>query len=235
MRFSILKFFNIYTTMKSDPFWFDNPWILISKDRLIEFVPTADMTVNERLNAISRLAIYCGVLLMLVYKNFNMFYIALITLTLLYLIREHYPEFLNQTAGTTNPELAHMEGKLQLPTEQNPFMNVLLTDYTQNPDKKPAADIDNPHVKQAVEKEFNKGLNRDIDDIWQTENSQRQFYSTPSTTIPNDRSSFLNWCYSTPYSCKEGNLSKCIYDQRKLSIKEVTDGPHGPMPFNRGG
>ncbi len=214
-------------------FWFDDPWILISKDRLIEFVPTADMTLNERLNAISRLALYTGTLLMLIYKNFNMFYIALITLTLLYLIREHFPDFLVQTAGSTNPALASMEGTLQLPTENNPFMNVLLTDYTQNPDKKPAADLDNPHVKQAVEDEFNKGLNRDIDDIWQKENSQRQFYANPATTIPNDRTSFVNWCYSTPYSCKEGNLSNCIYDQRKLSVKEITAGPTGPMPVNR--
>jgi hypothetical protein len=219
--------------MKSDMFWFDNPGILISKDRLIEFVPTADMTLNERLNAISRLAIYSGTLLMLIYKNFNMFYIALITLTLLYLIREHFPDFLNQSAGAVNPELEHMEGKLQLPTENNPFMNVLITDYTQNPDKKPAADIDNPYVKKAVEAEFNKGLNRDVDDIWEKENSQRQFYSTPATTIPNDRSSFVNWCYSTPYSCKDGNLSNCIYDQRELSVKEITNGPNGPMPFNR--
>ena len=126
-------------------------------------------------------------------------------------------------------ELAHMEGKLQLPTESNPFMNVLLNDYIENPDKKPAADVDNPHVRKEIERHFNQGLNRDIDDIWQKENSQRQYYTTPSTTIPNDRESFVNWCFSTPYSCKDGNISNCIYDHRELAAKELS-GPIGPLP-----
>jgi hypothetical protein len=213
--------------MKTDLFWFHDPKILIAKDRLIEFVPTAEMTTEERLNAIARLAIYSGILLMIIYKDFNMIYISLVTLTLLYLIYEHFP--LKQRAGL--PEgLAHMEDKMQLPTAENPFMNVLLTDYTSNPNKKPAADVDNPHVKQEMEKQFNQGLNRDIDDIWQKENSQRQFYSTPATTIPNDRSSFMNWCYSTPYNCKDGNMANCIYDHREMSVTEITKGPNGPVP-----
>jgi hypothetical protein len=215
--------------MKTDQFWFADPKILIAKDRLIEFVPTANMSLEERMNAIARLAIYSGILLMLIYKNFNMIYIALIALTILYLIYEYYPGLLRQTGGAGNPDLAHMEGKLHLPTSENPFMNVLLNDYTENPDKKPAADVDNPHVKKEIEKHFNQGLNRDIDDVWQKENSQRQFYTTPSTTIPNDRASFMNWCYSTPYTCKDGNIANCIYDHRELAAKEL-NGPMGPLP-----
>ena len=215
--------------MKTDLFWFNDPKILITKDRLIEFVPTIDMTTEERLNAIARLAIYSGILLMIIYKDFNMIYISLITLTLLYLVYEHFPGFLRQRAGA-NPALEHMQDKMQLPSAENPFMNVLLTDYTQNPNKKPAADVDNLHVKQEMEKQFNKGLNRDIDDIWQKENSQRQFYATPATTIPNDRESFMNWCYSTPYNCKDGNIENCIYDKREMSVTEITNGPMGPMP-----
>ena len=34
-------------------------------------------------------------------------------------------------------------------------------------------------------------------------NSQRNFYTTPSTTIPNDRESFQKWLYNTPQTCKE--------------------------------
>lgn len=216
--------------MKTDQFWLNDPKILIAKDRLIEFVPTPDMSLEERMNAIARLAIYSGVLLTIIYKDFNMIYLALITLTLLYLVYKHFPGLVKSQSGGTIPELAHLEGTLQLPSAENPFMNVLLTDYTQNPDKKPAADVDNIHVKKEMSKHFNKGLNRDINDIWQTHNSQRQFYATPSTTIPNDRNGFMNWCYNTPYSCKDGNLSNCIYDQRELSVTEITKGPIGPMP-----
>lgn len=214
--------------MKSDAFFVSDPTILISKDRLIEFVPTKSMSVEEKLNAVARLSLYSGVLLMLIYKDFNMIYITLITLTLMYLIHEYYPGLV-QTGGNVPEELAHMEGKLQLPSASNPFMNVMLSDYIQNPDKKPAADVDNPHVRKEIERHFNQGLNRDIDDIWQKENSQRQYYTMPSTTIPNDRSSFMNWCFSTPYSCKDGNIANCIYDHRELAAKEL-NGPIGPLP-----
>ena len=210
--------------MKSDLFWLKDPMILINKDRLIEFVPTPDMTTQERLNAVTRFFVYAGVLLMIVYKNITMMYIPLILMALLYLINEHY-EPLSQEGGT--------EQELQLPTEHNPFMNVLLTDYTENPQKKPASDIDNPKIKEEIAAKFNTGLYRDVDNIWETNNSQRQFYSTPSTTIPNDRDGFMKWCYNTPYNCKEGNISNCIYGARELSVTENTNGPTGPFPYIR--
>ena len=37
---------------KSDPFWFDDMSILFSKDRLVEFFPTEDMSLGEKLNSI---------------------------------------------------------------------------------------------------------------------------------------------------------------------------------------
>ena len=34
--------------------------------------------------------------------------------------------------------------------------------------------------------------------------SSRQFYTNPSTTIPNDQESFAKWCYGDMPSCKDG-------------------------------
>jgi len=50
---------------KDDQFWTNDTGILIKKDRLIEFVPTKDMTKDERLNAIARMSVYIGIVLML--------------------------------------------------------------------------------------------------------------------------------------------------------------------------
>lgn len=214
--------------MKTDLFFLNDPYILTQ--RLREILPTSDMTIEEKLNSIGRFSIYLSILLMISYKNFNMIYIALFTLIILSLIYRHAPSLKIFKSGSP---FSYMDDKLQLPTLENPFMNVLMTDYTDNPQKKPAADVDNPLVKEEISKHFNAGLYRDANDIWNKDNSQRQYYSTPSTTIPNDRDGFMNWCYNSPYSCKDGDLSKCIYDQRELSITEVTKGPVGPVPVNR--
>jgi hypothetical protein len=214
--------------MKTDPFWFNNPQILLDRHRLIEFVPTNDMNIDERLNSLARLAIYSSILMTVIYKDFNMLYIALISLVITYLIRQNYPY--SQEGGDFDDAVQLMKSQLQMPSKQNPFMNVLISDYVQNPSKLPAADVDNPHVKKEMEENFNHGLHRDINDIWGKGNSQRQYYANPSTTIPNDRDSFMKWCYNTPYSCKEGNISNCIYDMRKLSVNEITEGPTGPVP-----
>ena len=191
--------------MNSDPFWKDDINILFDKHRLVEFVPTKDMNVNEKLNAATRFLIYIGILMSIVYKTTKYIYIPMIGGVLLYIIYEHYPHLVDQVGGGDNGE-----NSFQMPTEHNPFMNVLNTDYVDNPQRDPAADIDLPEVKKQIDTQFSKGLFKNVDDIWNRNNSQRQYYTNPSTTIPNDRDSFMKWCYTSPTTCKEGNLTKCL-------------------------
>lgn len=184
-----------------DPFWKDDITILFNRHRLIEFVPTADMTTNEKLNALTRMVVYLGILLTLVFKSSSPIYIPLIACAIFYLIHEHYPE---QTGGAGGDGAT---ADVQMPTKNNPFMNALLTD---DPERAPAADVELPNVQEQVDKYFSTGLYKDINNIWDKNNSQRQFYTNPSTTIPNDRDSFMKWCWSTPYTCKDDNLSRCL-------------------------
>lgn len=108
-------------------------------------------------------------------------------------------------------------------TSSNPFCNVLLPDYEYNPDKKPAppsytSDINNSILTQAKNtvKELNPDqpdiadkLFKDLGEQLEFEQSMRNFYSTPSTTIPNDQAAFAEFCYGGMISCKEGNLFAC--------------------------
>ena len=41
--------------IKKDKFWYNNPSILINYERLSEFFPTSDMTIEEQLNLIQEL------------------------------------------------------------------------------------------------------------------------------------------------------------------------------------
>jgi hypothetical protein len=40
-------------------------------------------------------------------------------------------------------------------------------------------------------------------------NSQRNYFTMPWTTIPNDQEKFANWLYKNPDTCKE-NQDACI-------------------------
>jgi hypothetical protein len=91
------------------------------------------------------------------------------------------------------------------PAAKNLFMNVLLDEYKYNPDRPPAAPVDNPIVKQTFDDYFKIQWFSDPTDIFGKSQSQRQFITQPSTSIPNDRKSFQNWLYKIPgKTCKEG-------------------------------
>ena len=52
----------------------------------------------------------------------------------------------------------------------------------------------------------------DLANEFEFEQSMRPFYSTASSTIPNDQKSFAEFCYGSMISCKEGNLFACARD-----------------------
>jgi hypothetical protein len=96
-----------------------------------------------------------------------------------------------------------------LPSQNNPFMNVLMNEYTEFPNRPNACDINNQKVKNQAEKFFNKNLYKDVDDIWSRKTNSRNWHTVPGTTIPNNRDDFAQWLYSTGPTCKEGSGIQC--------------------------
>lgn len=91
------------------------------------------------------------------------------------------------------------------PTARNLFMNVLLDEIKYNPGRPEAAPVDNPLVKQTMDDYFRVQWFSDPTDVFGKNQSQRQFVTQPSTTVPNDQGSFANWLYKIPgKTCKEG-------------------------------
>jgi len=92
-------------------------------------------------------------------------------------------------------------------TIDNPFMNPSIADIKYNPQRPEACNIDK--VKDRVEANFKKRVFKDVNDIWGREYSSREFYTVPSTTIPNNQGGYAKWLYGTPPTCKEGNGLEC--------------------------
>jgi hypothetical protein len=97
------------------------------------------------------------------------------------------------------------------PTSRNPFMNILLDEYKYNSQRPSAAPVDDPSVEQVMDDYFRIQWHSDPTDVYGKKQSQRQFITQPSTTIPNDQGSFANWLYKIPgKTCKEGGRQACL-------------------------
>ena len=98
-----------------------------------------------------------------------------------------------------------------LPTAANPFMNVLIPEIKDNPTRPEAAETDDPTVKQQLDDLFRVNFYNDPTDVFGRNQSQRQFITMPSTSVPNDRESYQNWLYNiVPQNCKSGGRAACL-------------------------
>jgi hypothetical protein len=213
----------------NDPFWYDNIDILYKSEKLIEFFPIAEQTIEEKLNAIMRLSIYITILLY-ISNEYNVKYLFIaITMGLLTIyIYKNQPEIQNIEKLEDGNET---ERKCTAPTLDNPFMNVTMKDYLNTDDngnivdRLEACDINDPEIKKMADDAFNHNLYRDVGDLWGKNNSQRQFFTMPWTTIPNKQDEFARWLYLSPATCKE-DQGAC------LRYEDIRAKSNGGVQFN---
>ncbi len=198
-------------SVMSDPFWLDQPSILFQSDRLNQFFPTYTMTFIEKLNSISRLAIYLGVALYIVSSNYNWLYLAILvpifTVFMYKSQKDNIETYFNNYDSLDNEinESELLTPETVKPTVNNPFMNVNL--ITDDRNRAPAtASWNNDSVMKDIEEKFNYNLYRDTGDLYGKNNSQRQYVTMPSTTIPNDQNTFAKWLYQVGPTCKEKGI-----------------------------
>ena len=191
---------------QTDKFWFTDYTIILNKGRLTEFFPATDMSYIEKLNAIFRFSIYAAIVLFVYNRNANVIFIPIITgLVTLYL----YKYYRDNKTGKSLEQITNIDTSCVAPTRENPFLNVLMSDYTQEPERPHACDIKKEPIQEKVENHFNYNLYRDVSDVWNRTHSQRQFYTMPNTQIPNKQKDFAEWCYKTDKTCKE-DPKQCI-------------------------
>jgi len=165
-----------------DPFWANDLTILFREDRILEFFITKDLLFEEKLNAIVRFGIYTVIVLSLYQSDPKFLLLAAIPLGLTYFI---YHNFSKEDYAPGIPkeykEKFDSETEILVPTKNNPFMNPSIMDTVQknapNYSKKtPEA----AEIRGEIEKNFDINLYQDVNDVFETQNSRRQFYTVPS-------------------------------------------------------
>lgn len=103
------------------------------------------------------------------------------------------------------------------PTADNPFMNVVFSDYLDASNTPEPCNSDETQDKSKFL--YNSTIYRNIEDVFERENSQRLFYTLPITTIPNKQKDFADWLYKTGPQCKE-NTSNCTYFEEPYMVSQ---------------
>ena len=214
------------------PLWTEKISILYEKKYLFEIIPNKQFDFNRKLNSLLRLSIYYAVIVYLFdRKKSNMFYIPFVVGIATYILSRRFKEtFLNITneqlmndVQTGTDLIKNLEGSCKTPSKDNPFMNPDISDYnTSNVIEPACTSYNNKGLQNYSEKIFNNSLFRDVNDLFGKGNSQRQFYTVPGNSIPNDQDTFAKWLYATPKTCKEGNGLQCA-----ANMYGVNKGPLG--------
>lgn len=232
------------------PFWSNNPNILFQPQYLFELFPMEPMTYEQKLNAVSRTVILLTLFGFILTKSFRLLSVSAITLGAIFILfyyhdkerqRKQMKKVIQEgfdTNNNNNPAMDYLQQN-NMPTDssifdhstsQNPFSNVLMTDYDFNPNKKPAlpafanSDVILASAKKQVDEanpdfpQISDKLFKDLGDEMVFEQSLRPFHSNPATTIPNDQGAFAEFCYGDMISCKEGNLFACARNMTRHTL-----------------
>ena len=166
-------------------FWIDQPKILFNANHIHEIWIYPDMTLNEKLNAMTRLILLLSLLGFLCLNRSLFLVIGLILVSLIVIVykKDSFME------GMTN-----LDGQFILPT--NPLNNVLMTDYTDNPHLTPSHPTYNHEVEESINtsaltsimtqnidnKDIQKGFSTTRDQL-EFEQSMRPFFTQPVNTV----------------------------------------------------
>jgi Family of unknown function (DUF5762) len=184
-----------------------------TKDNYTTFFPSKEQKFEVQLNSILRLTIYFCIITFLIKHDPSIFMAIIFVGIFIYFIYETDTKNKKIEKFYLEKKNLRFDNKIndicQYPTQNNPFMNVLISDYSLNPNKRKACDVSDNQVKEEIKKYFDNNLYRSVSDIFDKEASDRQFISNPSTTIPNDRETFAKWLYKTSATCKENNGFDC--------------------------
>jgi hypothetical protein len=203
--------------------WFKDMKNFINEKNVDKFFPAPSMNLTEKLNSIMRLAVYFGLILLVINRDVNVLFVPLVTGAFTwFLYRSEQRKMKNEEYFLSKMNLYKDPRTSQLcykPTPNNPFMNILMTDYTQQPNRPQACNVSKGHIKKMAQKYFERDLYRDVSDIYQKNASDRNFYTTPSTTIPNAQDDFLKFAYPIGKTCKEGNGDACVKNTFRSVLK----------------
>lgn len=176
--------------------WFDKPKELFRSDKILSFWPNENQSASERINASTRFILYLACALYLIKRDIRIIALAILAVAALLLF--------SKSGMVKDPGVSVGSNNCQPPTSDNPLANVLLTDYTDDPNRPEACWY--PSVKPQVEEyldntvKFGPARTRSPIAKYQRKAFARQFMTEAVSSIPGDQTAFAEWCYGKKFS-----------------------------------
>lgn len=207
-----------------DPYLWENPTIVFSKNPFVSQSTCVSSLTNQALTVFV-LFIVLGATISAIAKRSVALYagtfiglaLSLPSIIAIMRVKEARENFqgAQHIANKVEPSVdvigSFKYGAETTPTARNPFMNVLVDELKYNPGRPVAASVRDPGVKVKLEDFFKTEFFSDPTDVFNRSQSQREFITMPSTSIPNDVDSYQKWLYGIPgKTCKEGGREACL-------------------------
>jgi len=170
------------------------------------------MNFKEKLITVASVIIFISVIAALIFREIGFILFGLIMcifLFYIYLYNEEVKEKRRKKLDFFHRDIINQKTCIK-PTKDNPFMNPNFIDKTNV--NLNACNIDNTKIKNGIDTYFKNPVYKDVIDIYDRKFSERQFYTMPASSIPNDREKYLDWLYYREKTCKENNGERCYYN-----------------------
>jgi hypothetical protein len=179
---------------------------IFEKDQLLDFWPTSQQTAEERVLATTRFILYAMVLVYIIRRDARVVALGILCLTALYILYSSnmIPDGVRKTVNSP------LSG-IRMPTRDNPMANYLLGDDPTYNQQAPWY----PTMKKEVQQQWES-----IHPFERKRDAERNFYTTASSSWPNDQAAFAYAAFGKPFS------STCRDDPESCN----PDGPYARGP-----
>jgi hypothetical protein len=227
----------------TEQIWYKDPSSLFVRENWYKFVPVATMTIPEALNAVVRFTVYFVSILAITTGETSYFAIIPMVLLASILFDKVFPDGATIESFKIKSKVSGPKEGYTMPTAANPFMNVLLTDIQDNPNRGDAAPITRRDIKKKIYDEFQKtsDMHMDTTDLFDQSQAMRTFHTIQSAKVPNDLDGFKKWLakgidepdFSSAPPARYAKTASEGYVHAKGSMKDLpstTTKPAGTSP-----
>ena len=195
--------------VREDPIWYDDISVLWKHPA--ELIPTIRQSDTERINSMVRLVAYCSIVVAVIrrdakYATLGAAIVAILSVCYTF----GATQTKNESYANIRPTTVKKSKRIcSVSTRNNPFSNATIGELARDPTRPPACTYgQDAHNEEAIRNNFNSGLFRNLDDVYEVENSRRQFITMPVTTSAPDTIAFAQFLYGNRgVTCKENSIN----------------------------
>tara|TARA_Y100000741_G_C18229209_1_gene549122 strand:+ start:931 stop:1554 length:624 start_codon:yes stop_codon:yes gene_type:complete len=203
-------------------FWFNKPSILFDKNEITEIWLNKNNSLDKNLNAITRLIFLLTFIGYLLTRDYKIVITSIITIIVIIVVQRIKKQDKIKSKLNKVKEGFKMKSVSDFvkPTKNNPMMNVMLPDISDDPNRNAANPSFSPKIKEDIETKvkdigLDSKLFSDLGEniLWERESelsdSMKRFYTTANSRVVNDQKAFAKFCFNNTASCKDGLTVNC--------------------------